>query len=373
MDYLIESYTKLFQNHGSAIGYWEGWVKPDGTVVIQYAKKLDGKPVRKQYQAFAKNEGKANQTSPFNQGVLELQSKARLKMDKGYVRTLEEAQLPSTNSLGLLKPMLATPLEKIKPESIDWVDTYVQPKLDGHRALFVDGVLYSRQGKVLDLPHIVYAIEAMQIGHLHLDGELYLHGKTLQELSKLIKKHRPETLDLEYHIYDQISDKPFFSRIRGLAGYLDPATHNQHPNIKAVETRQVHSLKGAMHFHDRFRFEKYEGTMLRFGTDGYQDGKRSRTLLKLKEFQDEEFKIIAVNEGKPYITEKGTFRVPVWVCETPQGGEFTVTAQGNMHEKDALWTSRAIHLHKKLTVKFHYFSADGIPQLPIALRFHETV
>jgi len=113
--------------------------------------------------------------------------------------------------------------------------------------------------------------------------------------------------------------------------------------------------------------------MLRFGTDGYQDGKRSRTLLKLKEFQDEEFMITGVTEGKPYITEDGTFHVPVYECATPSGGTFTVTAPGNMHEKDELWEDRDNSIARYLTIKFHYYSADGIPQLPIALRFYETV
>jgi len=60
-----------------------------------------------------------------------------------------------------------------------------------------------------DLPYITEAITAAGIDHLHLDGELYIHGKTLQEMSRLIKKHRPESLDIEYHIYDQILDLPF--------------------------------------------------------------------------------------------------------------------------------------------------------------------
>lgn len=363
---------RLYQNHGSAIGYWEGWVEFDGTVFIRYAKKLDGKPVVKQYQAQGKNIGKANETTPQQQGVLELESKARLKLDKGYVKTVDEARAPSTNTLGLLKPMLATPIEKVKSEKIDWEDAYVQPKLDGHRALFKDGTLYSRQGKELDLPHIVEAIHAMGLSDLHLDGELYLHGKTLQELSKLIKKHRPETLDLQYHIYDQVLQKPFRERILDLADYFS-AERNNHPNLVAVPTRQSTSLENTMLFHTTYRDQGYEGTMLRFGSDPYLHGKRARTLLKLKEFHDEEFRIIGVNEGKPYIKGDSIYRVPVWVCETPEGKEFTVTAQGDMHEKDALWKQRAIHIHKKLTVKFHYLSADGIPQLPVALRFHETV
>ena len=366
-------YTQtLYQNHGSAIGYWKGSVDLNGYVTIEYAKKLDGKPVQKHYQAFARNVGRANATTPYEQGASEVASKARLKMDKGYVETVEEATEPSTNSLGLLKPMLATPLEKIKPEKIDWANAFVQPKLDGHRALFNGGVLYSRQGKVLDLPYITEAITAAGIDHLHLDGELYIHGKTLQEMSRLIKKHRPESLDIEYHIYDQILDLPFQDRIIDLCN-----TVPQWPKgtrLKAVPTYSVFSMEDVMEHHTAYRNQNYEGTMLRFGSDDYQHGKRSRTLLKLKEFQDEEFMIMRVTEGKPYVTEEGTFRVPIYECQYKPGGPtFTVTAPGNMHEKHALWVDSDATCGKFLTIKFHYYSADGIPQLPIALRFHETI
>jgi DNA ligase-1 len=366
-------YTQtLYQNHGSAIGYWKGSVDLNGYVTIEYAKKLDGKPVQKHYQAFARNVGRTNATTPYEQGASEVASKARLKMDKGYVETLAEAESPSTNSLGLLKPMLATPMEKIKPEKIDWDNAYAQPKLDGHRALFDDGVLYSRQGKVLDLPHIVDAIVAAGIEDLHLDGELYIHGKSLQEMSKLIKKHRPESLDIEYHIYDQVMDAPFVDRIEALARTLPQCPSGT--RLKAVITYPVRSLEDLNWYHDRFLKEGYEGTMLRFGDEPYRDGKRSRTLLKLKEFQDEEFMIMRVTEGKPYVTEEGTFRVPIYECQYKPGGPtFTVTAPGNMHEKHALWVDSDATRGKFLTVKFHYYSADGIPQLPIALRFHETV
>jgi len=362
-------YRILYQNHGNAIGYWEGWVEGNGLVVTQYAKKLDGKPVRKQYQAYAKNEGRANATTPFDQGVSELDSKTRLKIDKGYVRTLEEAEAPSTNGMGLLKPMLATPLEKVKPEKIDWTNAYVQPKLDGHRALFKDGVLYSRQGKELDLPHIVKAIQEAGMDHLHLDGELYLHGKSLQELSKLIKKHQPETLDLQYHVYDHIVDSPFSSRILDLVRSFP--THCK--TLKPVPTIVVESEDEMMTEHTINRHRGYEGTMLRFGDEPYKHGKRSRTLLKVKEFQDDEFEIVGVQEGKPYVTEHGTYRVPVYECDAGNGKLFTVTAPGNMQEKHQQWEMGNAQIGERLTVKFHYLSKDGIPQLPVALRFHETV
>jgi len=249
----------------------------------------------------------------------------------------------------------------------------VQPKLDGHRALYKDGVLYSRQGKVLEhMDHIVMAIKNSGLKDFHLDGELYLHGIPLQDLSRRVKKFRGvETLEVEYHIYDWVCDLPFMQRIGILAGHKQKM---QWDNVlQAVPTDVVDSLEEAMDYHTIYRNDGYEGTMLRFGNDGYGTDKRSRTLLKIKEFHDAEFEVAAYEEGKPYIKDTGVWQVPVWICKAPNGGRFSVTAAGNMEEKDEQWQRRDDYIGKQLTVKYHYLSKDGIPQLPIALRWREDV
>jgi len=326
------------------------------------------------WTAIGKNIGKSNETAPDEQAILELESKSQLKIDKGYVETIKAAEVTSTNALGLPKPMLAAQLDKVKPESIDWETAFVQPKLDGHRALYKDGVLYSRAGKVIDLPHIVKAIESCGLKKHHVDGELYLHGKTLQEVSSLIKgaKKNPEaSLSVEYWVYDIVSDKPFAKRTEMLrkAAYSKGIPDS----IKWTETLEVRSLEEAMAEHEIYRESGMEGTMIRFGNDPYQVDKRSKKLLKIKEFHDAEFKVIGYEEGKPYIREDNTYRVPVWVCETESGGTFNVTAAGQMHEKALEWKHRDKFVGETLTVKFHNLSKDGIPQLPTALQWKEEL
>ncbi len=360
----------LYKNHGKSVGSWKGWT--EGAVVFSSSvTKLGGKWVTSQYTAKAKNVGRSNETTPEEQAVLENISKSKRKIDKGYVKTKKEASAPATNALGLKKPMLATSLDKVKPESIEWDTAYVQPKLDGHRALFVDGVLYSRSGKVINLPHIVDAIGESGLDHLHLDGELYVHGKPLQDISRLVKKHTEDSLEVKYHIYDCIMDLPFIERMNCMTS--EAVDCLRHKDIVAVDTVTAVNMEGVMQFHAMWREEGYEGTMLRFGNDGYGTDKRSRKLLKIKEFHDAEFKVIGYEEGKPYIRGDKTYRVPVWICETESGATFNVTAAGNMNEKSVEWEHRDEFVGNMLTVKFHYLSKDGIPQVPIALRWREDL
>ncbi len=370
------AHRRLYKNHSGQIGYWEGWVEPQDAqlahIVIQYARTLDGKVTRKYHPATPKNLGRSNATTALEQAQLELDSRTSKQKDKGYVETREQAKAPSTNTLGLLKPMLAKTLEKGDPAKIDWANAWAQPKLDGHRALFKDGVLYSRQGKVLNLPHVVEAIHAAGLAHLHLDGELYLHGKRLQEISSLVKRHQEGTTDIVYHVYDVVMDVGYIDRsiTLNMASGRGPGFP---PALALLPHTKVATFAELQQLHEENLAAGYEGTMLRWGDKGYQDGKRSRHLLKMKKFQDAEFEIVGVERGVPYVVGGDVYEVPVWLCDAGNGRTFTCTAQGNMYEKHALWETADDHLGKQLTVKFHYLSSLGIPQLPVALRFREDL
>lgn len=371
------AYQRLFKNHGSSVGFWEGWVevesKDKAHIVLQYARTMDGKVTRKIHPVSPKNVGRSNETTALEQAQLELDSRAKKQLDKGYVERQEDASKPSTNTLGLLKPMLAKPIDKVDPDKIDWSEAFAQKKLDGHRAMWKDGVLYSRQGKEIDLPHIAEAIKTAGIDHLHLDGELYLHGKTLQEISSLVKRHQEGTEDLVYHVYDVVDDRPWQRRINGVVEALY-ALGEPVQGLELLRCRKVPTFEDLQAYHEENLSAGYEGTMLRWGSAGYQDGKRSKHLLKMKEFEcDSEFKITGFRRGVPYVTSKGTFEVPVWVCDAGNGKTFTCTAQGDMYEKHALWETREDHVGKQLTVKYHYLSKDGVPQLPVSLRFREDI
>ena len=366
-----DNLIKLYKNHGTKIGSWEIWT--DGAIVHSRAcKVLGGKPVLSQYEAKPKNVGRTNETTAEQQAVLESISKAKLKRDKGYVDSLDKADAPVSNTLGLPLPMLAKPIDKVKPESIDWSFALVQPKLDGHRALYKDGMLYSRQGKVLEnMDHILAAIGMCDLKNHHLDGELYIHGMPLQEVSRLIKKWRPESILVEYHIYDIVGEGHYGERCGPLNelhhGLLDPV-------LQPVETIVVNNMKMVDEFHEKYRAQGYEGTMLRHGKTPYRDGKRCSGLLKIKQFHDAEFKVVGYEEGKPYIKEDKTYQVPVWICETlPGGPRFNVTAHGNIQQKDEQWIYRDDYLREELTVRYHYLSEDGIPQLPVAIRWKEQL
>ena len=358
----------LYKNHGGAIGFWTVTALADdtrGVVRIAYAKKLDGQAVFKEYDVERKNIGRSNETTFTMQAVFEAQSRVNKQLDKGYVRSMEEAEQPATNSLGLLKPMLAHPIDKVKPEKIDWSDAWAQPKLDGHRCM-VDGIMYSRNGKEILLPHIREQLGDHGLLDKKLDGELYVHGMLLQDIGSLIKKPREESLALEYHIYDIVGPQPYSERKEMLAELLRPAAGT---DLTQVASLKVESREELNALHEHFVKHNFEGSILRHGKAGYADGKRSANLLKVKDFFDEEFKVSGFRMGKP----NGDYQVPVWVCENPNGENFSVTAAGNMVEKDAQAAMAMKYVGRQLTVQHFGYSKEGVPLLPVALRWREDV
>ena len=187
-----------------------------------------------------------------------------------------------------------------------------------------------------------------------------------------MKRRQEGTQDLVYHIYDVVDDRPWQRRINGVVEAFY-AIGEPVQGLELLRCRKVSTFEDLQAYHEENLEAGYEGTMLRWGTQGYEDGKRSKHLCKLKSFSDSEFTIIDVERGVPYIKDCVTYEVPVWVCDAGNGETFTCTAQGDMNQKHNLWETRECHIGKQLTVKFHYLSKDGIPQLPVALRFREDI
>lgn len=347
-------------------GYTGGMGMEDG-YLISYATKEGGKEVVKFNATKGKNKGRSNATTPGQQAVLEAQSRVEKQIDKGYVETRELAGEPVTNALGKRRPQLSLDLRKFKGE-VDWETAYLQPKLDGHRCMH-DEFIYSRGGQAHEVPHIQAALQAQPaLQELLLDGELYIHGVNLQAIGSLITKPRLESAGLEYWIYDLVSDQPFEERYAALQRAFQ-ASPTRDARLKLVPTFKVNSLAEARALHQEFVKQGYEGSILRWGKEGYQDDKRSSYSLKLKDFQDSEFKVVGHSFGLP----NGDLLNPNWVYEYhPFGDESQplqtaeVLAPGTHHDKHQQGLNPESYYGKMLTLEHMGYTNKGTPNIATA-------
>ena len=352
---------------------WHIYVKDnDGIGIIHIERGLiDGKKhVTTETIDKGKNLGKVNATTPVSQAIFNAESKRNNKLDSGYDYTVEGSKAKFNDQL---KPMLALSYDKHKKKIV--YPCYTQPKLDGIRCLARrrgDVVtLYSRKGKVLELvPHINEALLSLLEDGQCADGELYTYGWDFQKIISAIKKTNENTPGIQYWIYDLPNmnnrDEPFHERFSydkvqsivkasGTDGCLVP-----------VETPIVTSEENLMMFEDRYIKRGFEGSMARNKESKYLFGYRSKDLLKVKRFLDDEYKIIGFTHGTSIELE-----CLIFVCETPEGETFSVRPIGTHEERKVMYKDGDSYIGKLLTVKYQELSNDKVPRFPVGLHVRE--
>jgi len=302
----------------------------------------------------AKNVGKSNGTSANYQAMLETRAKLDEKLRLGYFYTEIEAM--EKGGKDFLLPMLAKDYKK-EFKKVKY-PCYAQPKLDGMRALGSDeDALVSRTGKVIDtIKHIKFN----GLGETVLDGELYAHGKSFQEVMRLVKKYRPlETETVKYHVYDLIMNAPFNVRYLTLARICI-----DNPHLDLVETVRVNNEAEMLEYHKKNIAAGYEGTMIRHGESGYAVNKRSSDLLKYKDFLDEVYLIVDVvpSESRP---EQGVIR-----CFCSRTGQYFNTGMKFSHaEREEILVNKSKYIGQTAEIRFFEFTESGIPRFPVCHGF----
>jgi len=314
-----------------------------------------------------KNIGRANETSPKQQALLEAQAKWKKKVEKGYFQNIKKIDTSE-----LFKPMLANKWEDYK-DSIQY-PIYSQPKLDGIRCIVKEDGMYTRTGKDIDsAPHIFAALAPLFANNpdLIFDGELYAdkYANDFNAIVSLVKKTKPTAQDLvdsakviEYHIYDLPSNAGIFmERYKELHKIKLPSC------CVIVETNLVETAKDALMLYGNYVASGYEGQMLR--TDTKYENKRTKALLKDKSFTDSEYKIIGVVEGGGNLVGK----VGALLFANPTGKEFTASVNGGWDYLEELWHDKKRLIGLEATVKYFNITPDGVPRFPkvTAIRDYE--
>ena len=251
---------------------------------------------------------------------LEFNSNFKKYLDKGYkdVSDLKLSELTDakcneilgttkTDANGALKPMLCKVLDKTNKKLTDkkWYGSY---KHDGVRMLLFlrDGEVHtsSRGGGDYDIPATYirqdpYIVQLLTENEgLILDGELYRHGWNLQKISGLARK---ETLEedhkqLCYHCYDIVDESSTFKqRVERLNKFKQNCPENS--KLIIIEQRLISGLDSIMEMHNEAVANGYEGLVIKDPDKEYKCGARDNRALKVKEFVDDEFKILGLVEG----------------------------------------------------------------------------
>lgn len=315
-----------------------------------------------------KNVGRSNETTALEQAKLEAKAKWQKKIDSGYNEVL-------TADKNFFEPMLAKEYDETK---IDWkTDIYIQPKLDGLRCINDGKSLKSRNGKDFYASHLHHGEDIL------LDGELYNHEfkadfNTISGLFKREDKNRsPEEAKMceekgQMWVYDLPSCKGNFSkRYEELKKWVDKNTDGR---IVLVPTFKVSSHKEVKAYHKKFMKDGFEGSIVRL--DGPYETKRSKNLLKFKDWQDREFEILGYEEGEG--GRAGT--IGNFILAFPEGKgakTFNSNVKGNFEFLKKVWENRDSYIGKQATVEFQNYTPvtvkkdvkkGGVPRFPYVIK-----
>ena len=375
--------SKIFPNlyKRTSTGAIQQWsIAVTGRAITTTYGQVNGKlQTTKDLVKEGKNAGRKNATEAEEQAIKEAKSQWIKKKKSGYVESFTDAQDGKTDSVieGGALPMLA----KVFEEHISKVKypVAVQPKLDGHRCIAVidakgDVTLWTRTRKrITSVPHIEeklkYISKKMRLTTCILDGELYNHDlkNDFEKLTSAARKQEAseESKQIQYHVYDTMSAHGFKDRIGRMADiYLWGGDI-----VQLVDTDFAKTEEDMQKYFTYHKNKGYEGSMVRLLGIGYEN-KRSHQLLKVKTFEDAEFQVVDVEEGRGKLQgHAGAFVVK----DMFNGKEFRVKMSGETEKLKEYFQNKKKYIGKSITVQFQGRTSDGIPRFPVGLRFWEKL
>ena len=328
----------------------------------------DGKKVTSEwFITEAKNVGRANATTNITQAKFEAQAEFEKRIEKEYFEDINDI-----DSYVAFKPMLAHDFTKTPVTS-----GYTQPKLDGIRMVVNSRGLYSRSNKpIVAVPHIENLLKTFieKFPTVTLDGELYNHAlkDNFQKITSLVRKtvnigkeELAESAELvQYHVYDMFdSSNPSMTFTERNAWLQDnlPIGISENFSIQLVKTDKADSSEDIDKLYGEYTTAGYEGQMIRQDTP--YEFKRTKNLLKRKEFITEEYKVVEIQEGN------GNWAgyAKRFILELTDGTQFSSGVRGSQDKLAELLKNK--DSVNWATCRYFELSNDGVPRFPVVIDY----
>ena len=293
-------------------------------------------------------------------------------------------------------PMLA-PNEEIDISTLKY-PMLVSFKIDGIRAIFKDGEMYSRALK--QFPNIklrerfvalkLYAKENKMI----LDGELYCKSLTFNELSGLTHRLDEEIpKDLYFYCFDMIRNEsfetPFITRILSLTANQDLRTKGFY--CQRVEQEELFNYKEVEEYYKKALEWGCDGLILRDREGRYKFGRgtvKEGLIYKLKPFRTFDAQIIGIEQatevdpkaekkinelGRSVTSKKKADRILIEKASAflvmYEGKELKVCASMTDEEKEEVWKNKEKYVGRWIEYKGMLVGSKDLPRHPNFIRW----
>lgn len=195
------------------------------------------------------------------------------------------------------------------------------------------------------------------------DGELYLHGESLQKINSAVavtrKEPSPKTSQVQYHIFDMLDINEPVEEFAYRLEKLQMIKLLAGPSVQVVETRVINSRNELDAYHKQNRANGYEGTMIRLNRHyGHEDlcgNKENRWhfLLKYKDWLDQEYEVLGFEYGE------GKYANLIGALQLSHNGQPFTAGSGLTDEQ-----RNPNNLPKWVRIKYEMLSDGGVPLKP---------
>lgn len=240
--------------------------------------------------------------------------------------------------------MLASPYTSISLSTSMW---YMSLKMDGIRGRFLDGKMYTRNGRpIKGVEHITRALRGL--GHTSLDGELVIPGEHFQVSSGQIRSDNPSTNAIYYVFDNAVPNTQFKERLKQLEALKLP---NCVKLIKHVPIKSISAIDRNFH---KALDAGYEGLVIKNASHHYKPS-RSKDWLKVKAVDSIELPILRVFEGE------GKWRGMAGGCICLYNNQEVRASACRLSEADKtyVWENQVKYLGQSIEVQFHETTPTG--------------
>jgi DNA ligase-1 len=315
-----------------------------------------------------KNINKSNETTILTQGLIYMRNLYLKKIKSGYVTKLNEINNEN------IFPMALNVYNKYK-KYIQY-PCYIQPKLDGVRVItHLENnkikLMSRRLNEYLGFNFIIdeLIIILKNYPELILDGELYNHELTLQQISGIVRNediNNTNKKKLKFYIFDCINIKNNYSFEERFNILKDIFNNNTFNYLILTDTILVKSEQESDKYYNDYINKNYEGIVYKNVNATYEYSSykeiRSMQFLKRKKNYDAEYPIIGFEEGL-HGKDKGAI---IFIMKTPDNKEFKAVPNMSLKDRKNMYKLAKnnfdqIYKNKMATISFDEYSNDNIP------------
>lgn len=306
-------------------------------------------------------------------------------MDSNELMKLNEWHERQKQKRQIKKPMLAATLKDIN--QLDYTKNYLATqKIDGIRALMIDGHLVSRTFKPIRNNYIREMLEGVLPDGA--DGEIICPGKFQATTSGVMRADgEPEFI---YYMFDYVKSdlsREYFKRTQDMIQWFVSKGPIDSPGLSKVQLLAPITIKDYAHLKEYEATclnDGFEGVILRTPDSPYKCGRataKQEWLLKLKRFADDEAIVIGFAERMHNDNEatKDAFGHTVRsshkenkvsmntlgalvVKDIKTDIEFEIGTGFNDNLRQEIWDNQNTWLSK--IVKYKHFAASGVKEKP---------